>query len=183
MNKEKAEFLLDRFEPMFNSFLSKNADARMHISVGDGWYFILYDMLTELDSLITKSYLTRNARIKIDFVQIKEKFGSLRAYYNATILFESKISKFFSKLNRYIATKLCKWGFSKQYWTIDRFRQKYLYQTDYERIKDIVAEAEHKSVTTCEVCGQPGKRSQPRNTHWIATLCPKHYNECQITEI
>ena len=41
-----------------------------------------------------------------------------------------------------------------------------------ESIYDIIHEAESKSYTICEVCGQPGTESAA--TGWIATRCEQH---------
>lgn len=41
-----------------------------------------------------------------------------------------------------------------------------------DRIYEFIDEAENKSETTCEVCGEPGKTLCIRR--WLTTLCPKH---------
>jgi len=37
---------------------------------------------------------------------------------------------------------------------------------------DLLDEIENRSLTICEVCGKPGKPTEPRG--WIKTLCPEH---------
>jgi len=41
-------------------------------------------------------------------------------------------------------------------------------------IQDVILDAEIKSSTTCEECGQPGKL---RNGSWLRTLCDLHKKE------
>lgn len=43
-----------------------------------------------------------------------------------------------------------------------------------DRISDLIQEAERKSCTTCEVCGDAGVRS---GDFWVKTLCAKHHEE------
>jgi hypothetical protein len=52
----------------------------------------------------------------------------------------------------------------------------YINNYQSEAIQDLIQEAEQKSYTICEVCGEKGKR---RMGGWIVTLCDKHYEEKQ----
>lgn len=53
-----------------------------------------------------------------------------------------------------------------------------LYKLDNNDVRDamyrIVGDAEERSTTICELCGQPGK---PRRLSWIKTLCDEHAGE------
>lgn len=66
-----------------------------HVDVGDGWYHIINSMLTCIEYEIRHIESARGWCInnnledmpeipKIEFVQIKEKFGTLRVYYSGT---------------------------------------------------------------------------------------------------
>src|SRR3972149_11819745 len=44
-----------------------------------------------------------------------------------------------------------------------------------DEIEKIIDEAENKSMTICEVCGESGELRE-RN-HWLVTLCDKHFEE------
>lgn len=46
-----------------------------------------------------------------------------------------------------------------------------LYLRGPEEAYDIEQEAEEKSLSTCDICGRPGKK---RNSVWIITRCDKH---------
>lgn len=45
---------------------------------------------------------------------------------------------------------------------------------DSEAANKLIYEAEKKSFTICETCGEPG---EVRKLGWIKTLCDKHYRE------
>jgi hypothetical protein len=162
---------------MFSTFLKRKDNAYFQIGVGDGWYDLLLDMLMELDRIILRAYWYRGIEIYIDCVQLKEKFGGLRFYYDIEIKNESKRSIFFRKANSYIGLKLCRMKLYRQWWAFDGFRQTHLYQTYYEKISSIVNVASSKSFKTCEVCGEEGRSGTPKGYHWVATLCQKHYDE------
>lgn len=88
-----------------------------------GWYELLYNLCTELVKIDKEVY----------FVQLKEKFGQLRAYTS---------------------------GVSSE---------------NYDKIHDLIEEAENKSATICEDCGKPGELRN--DLSWIRTLCQDHYKE------
>lgn len=177
MKKEKAEFLLTRYRDIFPTFLKKERGAYIDIAVGDGWYDLITNMLRQLEKIISRVYSHSNIIVMIDCRQLKEKLGGLRFYYKLKLSYESKGSIFFRKANNYIGLKLCRMKLYRQWWAFDRFRQKHLYQTIYEKISTIVSEAESKSFKICEVCGDEGSRGTPQGTSWVATLCKKHYDE------
>jgi hypothetical protein len=114
--------------------------------------------------------------IRITALQIKEKLGGLRLYYKATVENESWFSKTFRKCDYWIRTKMCKQGFSKIYWKMNKWRATYIYKTIYEKIQEIICKAEAKSYKTCEVCGEPGELCKP-NGYWLLVLCKKHEKE------
>lgn len=175
MKKEYAEILLYRFPFLFTYFIDTYGNNAIHqFSIADGWHPIMVDMCDELHDLKFK-YFCKGINIKINFIQIKEKFGTLRAYHDTKVIHETRSSKRFRKIDEWIRTKMCKKGLYKIYWAMHRFRRKWIYETLYEKVSTIVGKAEEKSATTCEVCGELGKRCRPR--FWILTLCEKHEKE------
>lgn len=44
----------------------------------------------------------------------------------------------------------------------------------WKRAQELIAEAEEKSYTICELCGEPGS---PTGGGWVWTLCPQHSAE------
>lgn len=47
-----------------------------------------------------------------------------------------------------------------------------------KEISDLIREAEKKSYTTCEFCGEPGKMRNPRG--WLITLCDSCHEKREI---
>lgn len=96
------------------------------LSVGDGWYSLIYDLSIKLESLIKKFVAEYPQAHEEDVYpkasQVKEKFGGLR-----------------------------------------------FYMTSYtDEIRELIDEAERKSFTICEQCGEAGKR---RSGSWLTTKC------------
>lgn len=111
-------------------FIAKHGDRLVSgIECADGWIALLDKMLDDLTSL----------GVNIKFIQIKEKFGTLRAYYMIDgCLGQQKIPN-----------------------------------EIYDKIDEIIAQAERESEVTCERCGKPGKLrdGDPGAGSWILTLC------------
>lgn len=61
------------------------------IECGDGWYDLLRDLFAEVDEVVRRKGLDKES---IHFSQIKEKFGSLRAYIHGG---DEEILKIISK--------------------------------------------------------------------------------------
>ena len=123
----------------------------------DGWYNIINRLCFNITVLIEKY------NIDVTAVQVKEKFGGLRFYVdisgsNATTLcwIEDNVSRF-----------LFKYKLGVLYWKIIHIRQ-WFYKTAFEKVRDLINDAEFKSYTTCEICGKSGKA---RGNGWIQTLC------------
>ena len=174
MKDHNSEFLLGVFPHLFSYFIKTYEDRAKHqFAVGDGWYPIIYEACEAIADLRCKY---SNSLVKTDFVQIKEKFGTLRLYEWTKVENESWFSQRFRKIDGWVRTQMCKRGFYKAYWSMHRFRRKWLYETLYEKVSTIIGKAEGKSSRVCEVCGGAGKRCNPSG-YWILTLCEKHEKE------
>lgn len=120
-------------------------------AVGDGWFALLFDMCKELAEL----YANENSEIDIVPVQVKEKFGKLRFYYNIQG----------NEIGIHALDFLGVGGL--------RFSQS---DTElHKKARDIVRKYEDKSKFVCEVCGCEGELRT--DLSWILTLCEKHYIE------
>jgi len=175
MKDEYAEYLLNRFDYLFSTFIIRNKQyAKYQFSVGDGWYPILFDLCANLKRIIDAAD-DKGRKVIVDTLQIKEKLGGLRFYKSVTVENESLSSTWFRKIESWIGTVMCRNGFHKAHWAIHRWRRKHIYETLYEKVSTAVGYAESQSYTTCEVCGGEGKRCSPNS--WLLTLCEKHEEE------
>ena len=164
MNEELEQQLVEKYPGILRDWKGDPRQTCMAwgIAIGNGWYELIDNACHDVTELIGK----RDVKFIAD--QIKEKFGGLRFYYhlekNQTILewFEWKV------MNPLMINRFWKGG--REYNKIKDFRKKYLFKSLREKISDIVDHAEILSYQTCEVCGQPGKRS---GGGWIQTLCEK----------
>lgn len=77
MKKELEENLCRLFPKLFRQKGLPRTESPMHygVTVGDGWYPILYTLCYLITGVVEAKKLDG-----IEFEQIKEKFGSLRAY-------------------------------------------------------------------------------------------------------
>ncbi|MDE7253819.1 MAG: hypothetical protein K2O32_12870 [Acetatifactor sp.] len=82
MNRELEKRLAEEFEFMRRGPLSEDGIDNLYnafgIETGDGWYQLLYDMCREIAIV----FETAEKPVTIEMVQIKEKYGTLRVYYN-----------------------------------------------------------------------------------------------------
>jgi hypothetical protein len=95
MNKELQKNLYTKFPNVFSRHEDLNKDNesyyRLDISIGDGWYKILYNLAEKLEPLSNNNTFW--------FAQIKEKFGSARFYIR-----RDPDSEFdFTEVNKYIS--------------------------------------------------------------------------------
>ena len=175
MRDEYAEYLLNRFDHLFSTFIIKNKQYAKHqFSVADGWYGLIFDLCAEINRIIDQAD-DKGIKVTVDTLQIKEKFGGLRFYKVTTVENEPWFSKAFRKVDGWVRTIMCKRGFAKAYWAMHRWRRKHIYETLYEKVGTAVSYAESKSYEICEVCGGEGRRCSPNG--WILTLCEKHEEE------
>lgn len=113
------------------------------IETGDGWFKILWDLCEKLEKF-------KGLR----FVQVKEKFGGLRVYYN----FESE--------HRTIKSyRLFLRGLNS--------RTKRKIKREYKTIDYLIDEAEKVAWKTCEYCGSELELEKDGEGYWIAKSCRK----------
>lgn len=79
MKKELENILFEKYKNIFPK--GRDVDYRQNLMCfgfvcGDGWYNIIDEFLSRLTLILKREKFT------IDIIQIKEKFGSLRIYYN-----------------------------------------------------------------------------------------------------
>ncbi len=158
MNKENTNKLWEKYPIIFaGRYLSlQESLIPFGFEHGDGWYNIIDELCENITTLIG------NKDIKVTAVQVKEKFGGLRFYYDI----ESS-NTFMSKINSIVSTFMFKKKWGTQYWTFIHFKQKF-YKTTEEKIRYATRDAESKSYETCELCGEPGKT---RGKGWVTTQC------------
>ena len=83
MNEILEDKLLKRFSKLFPE--GKNVDKKKSLmyfgfAVGDGWFDILWNAFIKTEEALKKSY--ELFKPSIEFIQVKEKFSTLRVYYN-----------------------------------------------------------------------------------------------------
>lgn len=142
MNFELQQKLFDRFSTLFIERHLPMTQTCMcwGLECGNGWYNLIWKMCEKLEQLNIKSFR---------FTQIKEKFGTLRAYYDYDLP-KRKFRGLKAKERRKV----------KRTWKI------WNYQID-----QIICEAEEKSAITCSSCGNPGKRIG--KSSWSSIICEK----------
>jgi hypothetical protein len=162
--KDYPQFFCGRDKPLTESLMGFGCEH------GDGWYDLLSTLCRfiqeELESSryveVLPEYRNKSEAQEscepyvsptVEFVQIKEKFGTLRIYYEFLQPQDGRHHLF-----------------SQQ--SIDE-RYNYL----RGRISAFVSYTEYLSGKTCEVCGKPGKTYYGG---WISTKCPEHASPEQL---
>ena len=128
---------------------------------GDGW-FNLINSLSFVLEMISRKY-----HIQIVATQIKEKYGTLRFYYDWYYWWGSHYYRIPDK-----------------FWWLCELRGKvfalFLSKSKTRKLSRLITvlidNAERVSHHICEQCGAWGKT---RGTGWLVTLCDKHYKEYQ----
>ena len=108
--------------------------------VGPGWW---EDLLAAFEKI--SAIMSQYPGYKFRVAQIKEKFGTLRFYYD-----------------------IHKMGEDEQEWPVpeDAVRDKISQQ-----VRAVMIELESATEKKCEICGD---RGELRNNGWLLTLCDKH---------
>jgi hypothetical protein len=152
-------FLQNKFFKKFDFFRKGNTPQEYFfwgIECGDGWFDLLWKLCQDIEEL---GYCGQ-------IIQIKEKFGGLRFYES----YDNK-NKEFSwnlpfKLYRFRICRLLEN-------VIDFIRIKIFgYNTTYEKIMNLIDQAEDESYKICERCGSSGSI---RGEGWLESLCLKCY--------
>jgi hypothetical protein len=118
-------------------------------TIAPGWLGIIEDLCARIDAA-----LSRDERQAVHFLQIKEKFGTLRAYLSVALPRVDAISP-----DAYASL------------SIDESSD----QTSsalHRRLAPLVRAAEVESHRRCLLCGAPGRLRDDRA--WILTLCEWH---------
>lgn len=108
-------------------------------SVGEGWIPLIESIYNYIDKFKTT----------VAVVQVKEKFGTLRFYYDVQTMLLGETEA-------------------------DDIQLPYFHE-EIEAIDDFVRRAEIKSGTICEACGGVGSIRNERP--WIKTMCNTCYKE------
>jgi hypothetical protein len=128
-------------EVLVNPYPDMFGHCRLGISVGAGWYDILERMAKGIQDVINT-----NPGFHVTFVQIKEKFGGLRAYC------------------RNWSDDGDRGEFGERTFSVG-------YTTASEQVFKLICAAEDEAIRTCELCGEPGTL---RDHSWIHVACDKH---------
>lgn len=119
---------------------------------GDGWYWPLMDLTENLEAI---NWLLKDKRIQIRAVQVKEKFGTLRFYYDVIIVptwWQRITKKYFSDGQNMIRRG------------VDNL------------VQVLVDRAETECMSYCESCGKQfwgDMRDRVETTGWITYICEK----------
>lgn len=126
---------------------------------GDGWYPLIDELCRKLKIFYD------DHQIEVKFVQVKEKYGTLRIYYNthSETLSETKLTKYFNGHGVCYGTEI---EFDKLFEFIDNL---------------IVTYCDLSSII-CERCGMTGAETVWVRG-WMTTLCERCKNEsCNTSE-
>jgi len=179
MTEELEKKLYDEFPKLF-----KQKDLSMRetcmcwgCSCDDGWYSILYDTCTIINDMIS---LNIHLYPQVEFGQVKEKFGTLRIYFDQFPLSKEKFLET-DEARRSYEYNIPLWVriFSKIKQSI---KENYMYKKylkniskHYSFFDDVIDYAEYLSAKTCEVCGNSGVLCGRGG--WLKTLCENHMKE------
>ena len=121
--------------------------------IAPGWLAIIEELCRQIDEALAEA-----ERPSVRFLQIKEKFGGLRAYLNVSPMRIDIFSEGGERLSGHLA--------------------KAAVPDISSRLAPLVSEAEEKSFQTCEFCGAAGRLRTDRD--WLRTLCDKHASSSSL---
>ena len=138
---------------------------------GDGWYYPIQELSAKLEGI---NALLRKHKVYIQAVQVKEKYGTLRFYYDVRIDLP-----WYKNAWNYIASKLTPNPKSK-------FVIPFMHETDEqialsravnEVAQEMIDGCETECSNHCEVCGTQfgswNKDEKVETTGWIRIVCKK----------
>ncbi len=163
MTKELQDKLFAKYDKMFGDRSKPMSETCMcwGIECGDGWYHILDRMCEKL------AHIQEEYDVTVIFDQIKEKFGTLRAYHH------EKFGKRWTKKGEWKSWKLD--GKSEiEYVSLEWRHYGELVpaaENVSRMIEEIIRVADEMTSITCEKCGMTG--ATPNKNGWIVTLCDK----------
>ena len=140
MNEQNTKKMLTDFPALFRDALRGSSEQRTCMGrgfeCGDGWFQLIYELCTSIEAQAREMGLDPATEDWPMARQVKEKFGSLRFYISAPSPEPSD--------NRLEAES--RGGMLS-------FRP----VASIESIRKLVAEAEAKSATICQSCGEPAE--------------------------
>lgn len=145
MNEKNTKTLCTDFPKLYRS-------SYCEISCHDGWFDLIHKLSSDIESVAIKAGLDYDSDSWPMATQVKEKFGILRYYLKTSYLKES-----------------LELGMAPNAGGFIEFRP----VAGIESIRQLIAEAEKKSVEICEVCGLPGDLKQDNCWHVSCSLCEK----------
>lgn len=131
-------------EMLLKNFPDLWPQSNFEISIGIGWIDIIRELCEEIQLLIKN-----NPGINVKFLQIKEKFGGLRAYVRIWSVNEDGTAMMDEN------------GIPSHAKPHDEI---------YHQIDRLIASAEAKAEKTCRVCREPGEQHHGS----FAVVCNKH---------
>lgn len=145
---------------------------RFGFCVGDGWYNLIYDLSMKLEAEIKELKKTiKDPACKQCSCLLTEHFGSSTPNPGKCMAIKKKFGSKEKPPKNYYACPCDK--FKDSYPRAVQVKEKfgglrfYMSLTN-DKISELIREAEKKSVTICEECGESG---QIRNGSWIRCLC------------
>lgn len=157
MKNELQEKLYSKYPKLFKQKNDNKTKTAMcwGIAIGDGWYDLIDNLCDYIDF-----HIKNNDCPQIEFSQVKQKFGTLRAYYDVAPPIKKE-----------------EWKKTKKAWI--KTYEEYLTHRQHmlDKIGGAVGFAESLSGTVCEVCGSPGEL---RGRSWVSTLCEEHKPKTKI---
>jgi len=156
MKKELQEKLFSNYPELFRQKDLPMSETCMcwGIDCGDGWYDLIDTVCNFIDFHMKEN---KKWTPKIEFVQVKEKFGGLRMYYHTIIMKEEEFEN----------SDLKKW-----YKNYEDYRA--VMNNGSCMINGAINLALLISQTICEFCGQ---KATKRTSGWIHNLCEECYQK------
>ena len=138
----------------------RNAYKRFGCECKSGWYNLIHDLCQE----ITEKYTEHQLPVDIVVLQVKEKFATLRFYYE----YEDT------------PCALQAFDFIGNGKSI-RFNSDNLEEEPKQRLRKeiaaIVRKYEKKSASVCEICGMDNAERRNMSKYYVRTVCNKCYEE------
>ena len=145
---EKANELESMWLDLKKPFAHLYGGRQIGDSVGPGWWPILIQAFTKVDTL-----MQAHPGFKFNTVQIKEKFGGLRFYFNITHVNDT-VDEDGERVPANIKAS----------------------ESIYNQAREFIREAEDRASATCEDCGEPGTL---RTGGWLRNQCDAHHRASQ----
>ena len=159
MKKELQDKLFDKYSSMFGDRTKPMSETCMcwGISCGDGWYALLDHMCMNLKRIQEEYDIT------VVFDQVKEKFGTLRAYHHIELGPRWTTLNNVSLLDDKPDTEYVSMGWRGSNKPVP------VYECVSRQVDECVHVAEQMSEIICEDCGMSGAIQNERG--WISTQC------------